>query len=364
MAVSAHIILPSALARTPFAGRPLGDHVRAVCQRADLPEAFAAGPLLVIDGLFAAVQPSTLRTLADTASERGGILKTSEGRVVAVVHPQADPADDPRALFTKPSGAASQVVDGDEAQRIEDWWSLATVEKLVVRYWLKELAADGVRLVDPDSIFMEWSVDVRQGATLWPNVVLRGETIVHPGAEVRANCWLQDTVVGERSLVKPGTVCEGAVIGADCAVGPMAHLRPAAELADDVKVGNFVEVKKSQLATGVRASHLTYLGDAQIGSGVNVGAGTITCNYDGFAKHRTVIEPGAFIGSNSALVAPVQVGRDAIVGAGSTVTRDVPPDALYLGRAPDRIYEGKAPTIRSRARAKAEAKAKAEDADG
>jgi len=354
MSASAHVILPSGLARTPFAGRPLGDHVRAVCQRAELPEAFGRGPLLVIDGLFAAVHPDTLAALAATAAHRGGILKTEEGRVVAVAHPQADPADDPRSLFTKPDGAESRVLEGDEASRITDWWTLAVVEKLVVRSWLKELAADGVRLVDPDSIFMEYSVEVKSGATLWPNVVLRGDTIIHTGAEVRANCWLQDTVVGERSLIKPGTVCEGAIIGADCAVGPMAHLRPAAELADDVKVGNFVEVKKSFLASGVRASHLTYLGDAEVRERVNVGAGTITCNYDGFGKYRTVIQPDAFIGSNTALVAPVEVGKGAIVGAGSTVTRDVPDDALYLGRAPDRIYEGKATGIKARAKAKAE----------
>ena len=356
MSASAHVILPSGLARTPFAGRPLGDHVRGVCARADLPDARAAGPLLVIDGLFAAVQPATLAGLAATTRGRGCILKTSEGRVVAVAHPHADPAEDPRRLFSKPDGAETRVLEGDEASRIEDWWTLARVEKTVVRHWLMELAADGVRLVDPDSIFLEYSVEVKAGATLWPNVVLRGDTVIHKGAEVRANCWLQDTIVGERSLVKPGTVCEGAIIGADCAVGPMAHLRPAAELADDVKVGNFVEVKKSYLSSGVRASHLTYLGDAEVHERVNIGAGTITCNYDGFGKYRTVIGEDAFIGSNSALVAPVKVGKNAIVGAGSTVTRDVPDDALYLGRAPDRLYEGKATGIKARNKAKAERK--------
>jgi bifunctional UDP-N-acetylglucosamine pyrophosphorylase/glucosamine-1-phosphate N-acetyltransferase len=134
----------------------------------------------------------------------------------------------------------------------------------------------------------------------------------------------------------------------------MAHLRRGTELLDDVKVGNFVEVKNAVLRSGVRASHLSYLGDADIGEATNVGAGTITCNYDGFGKHRTQIGEGAFIGSNTALVAPITVGDGAIVGAGSTVTRNVPADALYLGRANDRIYDGKAPSIRSRARAKAE----------
>ena len=128
------------------------------------------------------------------------------------------------------------------------------------------------------------------------------------------------------------------------------------------RLRNFVEVKKAELHSGVRASHLSYLGDAQIGAGTNIGAGTITCNYDGFGKHLTTIGEGAFIGSNSALVAPITVGDGAIVGAGSTVTRSVPPDSLYLGRANDRIYEGKAPSIRARARGKAD-RAKA-DRDG
>jgi bifunctional UDP-N-acetylglucosamine pyrophosphorylase/glucosamine-1-phosphate N-acetyltransferase len=338
----------------PFAGRPLGEHLRDIVKQAGLDEAFGPGPLVVIDGLYAGLQPDTLAALASTVRERGGVLKTADGRIVAVAHPDADPHDEPAELLKRPAGAAKQVVEGEQAQRVEDWWSLAMVEKTVVRGWLRAMAATGVRLVDPESIFVEWNVKVSPGAILWPNVVLRGETVIHKGAEVRANCWLQDTVVGERSLVKPGTVCERATIGADCAVGPMAHLRPAATLDDDVKVGNFVEVKKAHLATGVRASHLTYLGDAEVGERTNVGAGTITCNYDGFGKHLTTIGSDAFIGSNTALVAPVTVGDGAIVGAGSTVTRDVPDDSLYLGRAPDRIYEGKAPSIRSRARAKAE----------
>ena len=192
------------------------------------------------------------------------------------------------------------------------------------------------------------------GAILWPDVVLRGQTVIRAGAEVRSGAWLDDTVVGERTIVKPHSVCEGARLGPDCAIGPMAHLRPGSELHDDVKVGNFVEVKKSTLHRGVRASHLTYLGDASVGAGTNVGAGTITCNYDGFGKHRTEIGEGAFIGSNASLVAPLTIGDGALIGAGSTVTRSVPADALYLGRASDRVYDGKAPSIRARARAKAE----------
>jgi NDP-sugar pyrophosphorylase family protein len=353
MPAGVHIVLPSGLSRTLFAGRPLGDHLSAVASEAGLKTVRRPGPLVTVDGLFAAVSADSLRGLADTLSSRGGILRTSDGRVVATARREADPAADPRKLLANPDGA-HLVVPDDEAVRVEDAWALALTEKAVVQRWLRALARKGVRLVDPARIHMEYSVVVHPGATLWPDVVLRGDTVIHRGAEVRSGCWIDDTEVGERSLVKPNSVCEGAFIGPDCAIGPMAHLRRGTELLDDVKVGNFVEVKNAVLRSGVRASHLSYLGDADIGEATNVGAGTITCNYDGFGKHRTQIGEGAFIGSNTALVAPITVGDGAIVGAGSTVTRNVPADALYLGRANDRIYDGKAPSIRSRARAKAE----------
>jgi NDP-sugar pyrophosphorylase family protein len=352
MAPTVYIILPEALSRMPFGGRPLGEHLTATAREAGLDARPAKGPLITVDGLFGAVSAASLRRLADTLASRGGILRTADGRVVATARPDGDPAADPRQLLGNPQGAQLEVPD-DEAQRIEDAWGLALAEKAVVRRWLMAMAMAGVRLVDPERILVEHAVEVRPGATLWPNIVLRGNTVVHKGAEVRSGCWLQDTVVGERSLVKPNSVCEGAVIGADCTIGPVAHLRPSSVLDDDVKVGNFVEVKSAHLSGGVRVSHLSYIGDAEIGAKTNVGAGTITCNYDGFGKHKTTIGEGAFIGSNTALVAPVHVGRGAIVGAGSTVTRDVPDEALYLGRANDRIYEGKAESIRNKARAKA-----------
>ncbi len=144
----------------------------------------------------------------------------------------------------------------------------------------------------------------------------------------------------------PHTVCEGAVVSAGASVGPFARLRPAADIGEGAKIGNFVEVKKSTVAAGAKVSHLSYIGDATIGADANVGAGTITCNYDGFGKHRTTIGPGAFIGSNTALVAPVTVGQGAIVAAGSVITRDVPDDALALGRARQSNKDGRAAVIR------------------
>ncbi|MEZ4239982.1 MAG: DapH/DapD/GlmU-related protein [Myxococcota bacterium] len=230
---------------------------------------------------------------------------------------------------------------------------LPDAERALVGRRVRALAAAGVRIVDPDRVWVEATVTVAPGATLWGGCVLRGATRVAAGAVVHPGAILDDTEVGERAQIKAYSVCEGARIGPDCAVGPMAHLRAGAVLHDDVKVGNFVEVKQAELHPGVRASHLTYLGDAEVGAGANIGAGTITCNYDGFGKHRTEIGAGAFVGSNSSLVAPVRIGAGAIVGAGSTVTRPVPDESLMVERAEERVLPGRAPRVRERNKARA-----------
>ncbi len=181
----------------------------------------------------------------------------------------------------------------------------------------------GVTIAAPEGTFIDAGVRLGRDVTIEPGCVLAGDTIVEDGARIRAYSVLEDARVG------PGAI-----------VGPFARLRPGAVLEADVHVGNFVEVKNSRLGRGTKANHLTYLGDAEIGPGVNVGAGTITCNYDGVNKLKTVIGEGAFIGSDSQLVAPVEVGARAYVGAGSTVTEDVPADALALTRAPQQTVEG------------------------
>ena len=238
----------------------------------------------------------------------------------------------------------------------EEGWGHASAERAAVDQRLRRLVSTGVRLVDPAHIWIEDTVEVASGATLWGGCVLTGRTQIASGAVVMTGAVLHDTVVGEGTTIKPYSVCEGAVVGAGSSVGPMAHLRPGTVLGDDVKVGNFVETKKSHLEDGVRASHLSYLGDAHVGSGANVGAGTITCNYDGWGKYPTRIGSGAFIGSNTALVAPVEIGSGAIVGAGSTVTRTVPDDALMVERAEERVHPGSAARLHARNRRKAAAK--------
>jgi bifunctional UDP-N-acetylglucosamine pyrophosphorylase/glucosamine-1-phosphate N-acetyltransferase len=175
---------------------------------------------------------------------------------------------------------------------------------------------------------------------IWPGCVLRGKTVIGKGCLLESNVQVCDCTLGNKVHLKSGSVLAEAVLHSDIAVGPMAHLRPGTVLHDQVKIGNFVETKKAVLGEGSKASHLTYLGDAEIGREVNVGCGTITCNYDGVNKHRTVIGDNVFVGSDVQLVAPVTVGRGALIAAGTTVTRDVPPDSLAIARAPQVNKEG------------------------
>jgi bifunctional UDP-N-acetylglucosamine pyrophosphorylase / glucosamine-1-phosphate N-acetyltransferase len=199
---------------------------------------------------------------------------------------------------------------------------------------LRRAAMDaGATLVAPETVFL--SVDTRLGR----DVVVEPNVTFGPGVSV-----------GEGALIRSFSHLEGAVVGAGAQIGPFARLRPGAVLEDDVHLGNFVEVKAARLGAGAKANHLTYIGDAMIGARTNIGAGTITCNYDGFNKHRTVIGEGVFIGSNTALVAPVTVGDGAYVAAGSVVTREVPANALTIARGQQVDKPGRASEIRARLR--------------
>jgi bifunctional UDP-N-acetylglucosamine pyrophosphorylase/glucosamine-1-phosphate N-acetyltransferase len=195
------------------------------------------------------------------------------------------------------------------------------------------LAAEGVVVEDPSSTLVGAGVVVEPGAVLRPFTILEGRTVVRARASVGPFVRLVDMDVGEGATVLDHCLLRESVVEAGASVGPFAHLRPGSRVGREAKVGNFVELKKTHLGDGSKAQHLSYLGDATIGTGVNIGAGTITCNYDGHVKSPTRIEAGAFVGSNSILVAPVTIGEGAYVGAGSTITEDVPRDALALGRA-------------------------------
>ena len=204
----------------------------------------------------------------------------------------------------------------------------------------RELLDAGVTIFYPHTCVIDSDVEVGADTVIEPFVQLLGHTKIGGDCRIRSYSVIENSVIGDGVTVRPGTLMEDSRIGAGAVLGPYSHLRPGSEIGEGAHVGNFVETKKIKLGRGSKANHLTYLGDAEIGEGVNIGAGTITCNYDGVNKHQTVIEDGVFIGSDSTLVAPVKIGRGAYVAAASCITEDVPADALALGRARQSVKEG------------------------
>lgn len=222
---------------------------------------------------------------------------------------------------------------------VNDRVQLAQVERLARERILETLMLSGVTIVDPATTFVGPDVVIGQDTTVHPFTIIEGRTVIGEDCEIGPYTRIVDSTVGDRVKVVRSEV-ERAVIHNDASVGPFSRLREGTVLGEKVKIGNFVETKKAIIGRNSKAQHLTYLGDAKIGEDVNVGAGTITCNYDGYRKHETVIGDGAFIGSNTSLVAPVKVGNGAIVGAGSVITDDVPADSLALGRARQVVKDG------------------------
>jgi bifunctional UDP-N-acetylglucosamine pyrophosphorylase/glucosamine-1-phosphate N-acetyltransferase len=204
----------------------------------------------------------------------------------------------------------------------------------------RELLENGVTIFYPHTCVIDSDVEVAADTVIEPFVQLLGSTKIGADCRIRSYSVIGNSVIGDRVTVRPGTIMEDSHVSAGAVLGPYSHLRPGSEVGEGAHVGNFVETKKIKLGKGSKANHLSYLGDAEIGEGVNIGAGTITCNYDGVNKHKTVIEDGVFIGSDSTLVAPVKIGRGAYVAAASCITEDVPADALALGRARQSVKEG------------------------
>jgi bifunctional UDP-N-acetylglucosamine pyrophosphorylase / glucosamine-1-phosphate N-acetyltransferase len=203
-----------------------------------------------------------------------------------------------------------------------------------------ELMAAGVTIYYPATCVVDGDVEIAADTVIEPFVQILGKSRIGAACRIQSFNVIRDTEIFENVLVQPGCVLEQSIVRRGASLGPFSHLRPASDIGEGAKVGNFVETKKIKLGKGSKANHLTYLGDAEIGAGVNIGAGTITCNYDGFRKHPTIIEDGAFIGSDTTLVAPVRIGKGAYVGAASCITSDVPEDALAIGRAQQVVKEG------------------------
>jgi bifunctional UDP-N-acetylglucosamine pyrophosphorylase/glucosamine-1-phosphate N-acetyltransferase len=365
------------------------------------------GPLLVVNGDQALLRPATLSSLLEAHSSSraaaslltsvveepgpyGRVQRSEDGYVRAVVEAKDAP---PEVLAIReinagvyvfgldPLLAALERLRPDNAQgeyyltdvlgflvaagqRVAAWTCADPTEALGVNTQaelaeaarrlrtrkLDALLDSGVRIEDPSTTHVEADVEVEPGAALRPFTLLEGRTRVRPGASVGPFARVVDSEVGPGAEVRDHCLLESCVLEEGASVGPFAHLRPETRVGPRARVGNFVELKKTHLGEGSKAPHLSYLGDANVGPGVNIGAGTITCNYDGVAKHATRIEAGAFVGSNATLVAPVRIGEGAYVAAGSAVTEDVPAHALALGRARQVVKPGwaKARTPRRR----------------
>lgn len=220
--------------------------------------------------------------------------------------------------------------DAREVLGINTMKDLAQAERHWQRYCAEQLMAKGVRLVDPDRLDIRGTLQVGRDVVIEPNVIISGNVVLGDGVIVGANTVLHDSKIACRVIINPNSVIESSTIGPDCVIGPFARLRPGVVLGEKCRVGNFVELKKSVVGPGSKINHLTYVGDATIGEQVTIGAGTITCNYDGINKHPTVIGDNAFIGSGTQLIAPITIGEEATIGAGSTLRKDAPPKQLTL----------------------------------
>ncbi len=356
---------------------PAGHTVLILCGDVPLVRASVLADLAAASG---GEQLAVLTACLDDATGYGRVVRDDAGHVIAIVE-ERDATDDQRAiheintgLMACPAGLLnawlSQIDDdnaqgeyyltdivglavadhrpvvavaagaADEVLGINDRRQLAHSEALLRRRTTNELLDQGVTLVDPARVDIRGRLICGQDVHIDVNTVFSGDVELGDNVEIGPNTIIRDSVIAADTRVLPNSLIEQATVGKACEIGPYARLRPAAELAEGAKVGNFVEVKKSHIGRRSKVNHLTYIGDATIGDEVNVGAGTITCNYDGANKHRTVIGDGAFIGSGVELVAPVEIGAGATVGAGSTISKPAPAEQLTLERARQVTIEG------------------------
>jgi bifunctional UDP-N-acetylglucosamine pyrophosphorylase/glucosamine-1-phosphate N-acetyltransferase len=230
--------------------------------------------------------------------------------------------------------------DSNEALGINDRLQLAEASSLMRQRINRQLMLDGVTLIDPLTTYVDAGIEIGSDSLLHPGVTISGNTRIGRNCIVETGAQIFSSQIADHVHVKNGSVIEESQVGIDCKIGPMAHLRTGTELLGDNKIGNFVETKKARLEEKSQASHLTYIGDAEVGKNVNFGCGTITCNYDGVNKHKTIIEDDVFVGSDTQFIAPVRIGRNSLIAAGATITRDVPAGSLALSRTPQRVIDG------------------------
>ncbi|CAM4460091.1 MAG: Bifunctional protein GlmU [Legionellaceae bacterium] len=236
----------------------------------------------------------------------------------------------------------------EEIQGVNERHQLIALERYFQQQQAHQLLIQGISILDPNRFDLRGTLQASADVTIDVNVVLEGNISIGEKSYIGPNCFLKNVHIGKGVTIHPNSVIEGAHIGDHCRIGPFARIRPETKLAEYVHIGNFVEVKNTEIAKGSKANHLSYLGDAKIGKSVNIGAGTITCNYDGANKHQTIINDNAFIGSGTELIAPVTIGQGATIGAGSTITKDVPTDTLTISRVKQTSITGwKRPTKKS-----------------
>ncbi|HEY4053164.1 MAG TPA: bifunctional UDP-N-acetylglucosamine diphosphorylase/glucosamine-1-phosphate N-acetyltransferase GlmU [Terriglobales bacterium] len=283
--------------------------------------AFAVKPLLENLQKLKTDNPHAEYYLTDMAE----VLRKAKQRVVAT------PTDNPSEILG--SNTRAELVDLDRKMRHEKCAKLMT---------------EGVTIFYPETCVIDSDVEVGADTTIEPFVQLLGKTRIGADCRVRSYSVIQNSEIEDEVLIRTGCILDGARVAKGALLGPYSHLRPGSDIGEGAHVGNFVEIKKVRMGKGSKANHLTYLGDAEIGEGVNIGAGTITCNYDGMHKHTTTIEDGVFVGSDSTLVAPVKLGKGSYVGAASCITEDVPPESLAIGRSKQIVKEGWAKRKRAR----------------
>jgi acyl-[acyl carrier protein]--UDP-N-acetylglucosamine O-acyltransferase len=298
--------------------------------------------VLVLSAELPCLTPASLKSLLKNGgSGPHALLEPGGGRARAVA---ARASEWKRALAGFPSPRAGDVVDRlsprallprdeNDLLLVDTAESWAKAVAVLRRRKVEDLLRRGVLVFDPGSVLVEPEVEVGRGTKIFPWVHLQGATVVGRDSSVGSFSHIVDSSLGAGTTVLDHCFVRSSRIGKNVQIGPFAHLRPDSDIGDGAKVGNFVELKKTRLGAGAKAPHLSYLGDAIIGKGANVGAGTITCNYDGVRKHETIVGDGAFIGSDVQLVAPVRVGKGAYVAAGSCIVQDVPPNALAIARS-------------------------------
>lgn len=235
---------------------------------------------------------------------------------------------------------AFKATSPEEVLGINTRQELAALDGVMRRRKCESLMTNGVTIMHPETVYIDADVQIGADSIIYPSVQIYGRTIIGEDAAIRSFCRITNSEIGARVTVLEGSLISDCTIGEGVSVGPYSNLHSGTKLGDSAQVGNFVEVKKSSLGAGSKSKHLAYLGDATIGRDVNIGAGVITCNYDGVSKHPTVVEDGAFVGTDSQLIAPVRIGKDAYVAAGSSITEDVPPESLAIARGRQVNKEG------------------------